>query len=63
MQKSIILSGKKKEQFCKELNINNDIPKILIKINNNKAEYYSLDDDSFCNLDIEIANKYLDDND
>ena len=59
MQEGIILEGDKLKEFCKELNIDCNTSKILIKINNNKAEYYNFDDDCFYGLDLEIAKKYL----
>lgn len=55
---SIILSGKEKEELCKELNINYDLPKMLIKIGK-KASYYNLDDDSYTNIDLDIVSKYI----
>ena len=55
---SIILSGKEKENLCKELNINYDLPKMLIKIGN-KASYYNLDSDSYTNIDLDIVSKYI----
>lgn len=59
MQEGIILEGEKLKEFCNELNIDSKTSKILIKINNNKAEYYNFEDDCFLGLDLEIAMKYL----
>ena len=60
MQVSTILSDEKLENFCKELNIDSsNISKILIKINNDRAEYYNPNDDCFYKLDIELAKKYI----
>lgn len=59
MQTSILLEDVKLKEFCKELNIECNTSKILIKINNNKAEYYNFDDDCFYELDLEIAKKYI----
>lgn len=59
MQTSILLEDVKLKEFCKELNIECNTSKILIKINNNKSEYYNFDDDCFYELDLEIAKKYL----
>ena len=59
MKETIILSDDKKDKFCKELNLNINTSKVLITINNNKAEYYNFDDDCFYELDLEIAKKYL----
>jgi hypothetical protein len=59
VQESIILDGEKKEKFCKELNIRSNVPKILVHLNDNGAEYYHLDDDCFYKLDFEIAKKYI----
>ena len=60
MQVSTILSDDKLKDFCKELNIDSsNISKILIKINNNRAEYYDFENDCFKKIDIEIAKKYI----
>lgn len=59
MQNSILLENNKLKEFCKELNIEYNTSKILIKINNNKAEYYNFDDDCFYELDLEIVKKYI----
>ena len=59
MQNSILLENNKLGEFCRELNIECNTSKILIKINNNKAEYYNFDDDCFYELDLEIAKKYI----
>ena len=59
MQTSILLKYNKLKEFCKELNINCSTSKILIKINNNKAEYYNIDDDFYYELDLEVAKKYI----
>ena len=59
MQMSIILSGDKLKRFCEELNIDSSANKILLKIEEDKAKYYSLSDDGFCDVDIEIAKKYI----
>ena len=56
--KSKILSGKELSKFCKELNIR-EPHKILLKVNKNKAEYYSIDDECFHKLDLKIARKYI----
>ncbi len=57
---SAILSGEKLENFCKELNIDSsNVSRILIRINNNRAEYYNFEDDCFYELDMEIAKKYI----
>ncbi len=57
---SIILSGEELENFCKELSIDiSNVSKILIRINNNRAEYYNFEDDCFYELDMEIAKKYI----
>lgn len=57
---SAILSGEKLENFCKELNIDSsNVSRILIRINNNRAEYYNFEDDRFYELDMEIAKKYI----
>ena len=55
---SIILSGKEKENLCKELNINYDLPKMLIKIGK-KASYYNIEKDSYTNIDLDIVSKYI----
>ena len=59
MQMSIILSGDKLKRFCEELNVDSSANKILLKIEEDKAKYYSLSDDGFCDVDIEIAKKYI----
>ena len=59
MQEGIILTGEKLNKFCKELNIDSNIYKILIKINGNSAEYYNVEDNSSYELDIQIAKKYI----
>lgn len=59
MQMSVILSEYKLKKFCRELNIDSNVSKILIKINEDRAEYYNFDDDCFYELDINIAKKYL----
>ena len=59
MLMSIILSGDKLKRFCEELNIDSSANKILLKIEEDKAKYYSLSDDGFCDVDIEIAKKYI----
>ena len=59
MQAVTILENEKLKSFCKEINIDPDTSKILIKINKNRAEYYNFDDDCFYKLDIEIAKKYI----
>lgn len=59
MQTSILLEDVKLKEFCKELNIGCNTSKILIKLNNDKAEYYNFDDDCFYELDLEIAKKYI----
>lgn len=55
---NIILSGIEKDNLCKELNINYDAPKMLIKIGK-KASYYNLDSDSYTNIDLDIVSKYI----
>lgn len=57
MKTTIILEDNKLKQFCKELNINSD--KVVITINNNKAEYYNVNDDCYYKLDLEVAKKYI----
>lgn len=59
MNKSMILTGKIKDDFCKELDINNNYTKIIIRIRDNKADYYDFDKDCFCELDINVAKKYM----
>ena len=59
MQMSIILSGDKLKRFCEELNVDSNANKILLKIEEDKAKYYSLSDDGFCDVDVEIAKKYI----
>ena len=59
MQMSIILSGDKLKRFCEELNIDSSANKILLKIEEDKAKYYNLSDDGFCDVDIEKAKKYI----
>lgn len=59
MQTSILLEDVKLKEFCKELNIDCNTSKILIKINNDKSEYYNFDDDCYYKLDLEIAKKYI----
>ena len=59
MLMSIILSGDKLKRFCEELNIDSSANKILLKIEEDKAKYYSLSDDGFCDVDVEIAKKYI----
>ncbi len=60
MQKSIILTDKSSlKEFCKELNLDYDYSKILIRVNNQKADYYNYIDKRFHELDLEIAMKYI----
>lgn len=59
MEMSVILDGEKLKQFCNELNIKHDVPKIIIKIIDNKAKYYDFENDCFKKIDIEIAKKYI----
>lgn len=59
MQEGIILEGDKLKEFCKELNIDSKISKILIIINDNRAEYYNFENDCFFELNLKIAKKYL----
>lgn len=59
MQEGIILEGEKLKEFCNELNIDSKTSKILIKINDNRAEYYNFEDDCIFGLDLEITKKYL----
>ena len=54
-----ILRDKELLRFCKELNINCNMKSILIMIDKNKAEYYSIDDECFHKLDLKIARKYI----
>ena len=54
---SKILREKKKDAFCKELGLNNDVSEILLKIDNNKASYF--DGEECYDLDLEIAKKYI----
>ena len=58
MQEATILTGEKLDDFCRELNIDSNVSKILIKINGNRAEYYNVEDNNSYELDIEIAKKY-----
>lgn len=55
---SIILSGKEKDNLCKELNIKYNLPKMLIKIGK-KASYYDIEKDSYINIDLNIVSKYI----
>mgnify|MGYP006387159001 CR=1 FL=1 len=59
MQMSVILFGDKLKRFCEELNVDSSANKILLKIEEDKAKYYSLSDDGFCDVDVEIAKKYI----
>lgn len=59
METTVILTGKRLEDFCQELNIDSSISKIIVRINNKRAEYYNFVDDCFYELDLEIAKKYL----
>ena len=59
MQEGIILEGDKLKDFCKEMNINSETSKILIKINDNRAEYYNFEDDCIFELNLEVAKKYI----
>lgn len=59
MQSVILLSGKKVKNFCKEINMKPNSSRILIKINENRAEYYNFDDDCFYRLDMSLARKYI----
>lgn len=59
MQTGILLEDVKLKEFCKELNIDCNTSKILINLNNDKAEYYNFEDDCFYELDLEIAKKYI----
>ena len=54
-----ILRDEKLLDFCKELNLDSNIETILITINDNIAEYYSINDDCFHKLDLKIAKKYI----
>lgn len=56
---SIILSGKEKDKLCNELNIIYDAPRLLLKIDNKKASYYNIKENSYKNINLEIANKYI----
>lgn len=59
MEKTVILRGREVVSFCKELGIDKAPNIILININNDKAEYYNGETDTFYKLDIEIAKKYM----
>lgn len=59
MQEGIILTGEKLKDFCREINIDSNVSKILIKIKNNSAQYYNVEENSSYELDIEIAKKYI----
>ncbi len=52
-----ILREKEKDMFCKELEIDNNISEILLKIDNNKAKYF--DGKKYYDLDLKIAKKYV----
>lgn len=54
---SKILREKEKDTFCKELEIDNSILEILLKMDNNKAKYF--DGKNYYDLDIKIARKYV----
>ena len=54
-----ILKDEELQKFCKELNIDHDMNKILILINESRAEYYNPEDDCFFELNLEIAKKYI----
>ena len=56
---SIILSGQEKDKLCNELNIKYDAPRLLLKIDNKKASYYNIKENSYKNINLEIANKYI----
>ncbi len=55
---SKILSGKELSKFCKEINIR-EPHKILLKTNENQAEYYNSNDNCYHKIDISIAKKYI----
>ncbi len=55
----VILIDDKCKEFCKELNLDYDYSKILIRVNNQKADYYNYIDKRFHELDLEIAMKYI----
>lgn len=55
---SKILSGKELSKFCKEINIR-EPHKILLKTNENQAEYYNSNDNCYHKIDINIAKKYI----
>ena len=59
MQVSYLLEGNKLKEFCEEMNIKSNPLKILIKVNDDKAEYYNFDDNKLLELDILIAKKYI----
>lgn len=59
MQETIILTGERLKDFCKEVNISIDSEKLLIRINNDKAEYYDSEKDCFCELELDVAKKYM----
>ena len=54
---SKILREKKKNAFCKELGLNNDVSEILLKIDNNKASYF--DGKNYYDVNLEIAKKHI----
>ena len=59
MQETIILTCERLKDFCKEVNISIDSEKLLIRINNDKAEYYDSAKDCFCELELEVVKKYM----
>lgn len=59
MQAGIILDGDKLKAFYEKINIKYKPSKLLIKINDNKAEYYNFEEDCFYDLDVEVAKKYI----
>ena len=54
---SKILRGKEKDMFCEELGIDNNVSKILLKIENSKAKYFNGKD--YYDLELNIARKYI----
>ena len=54
---SKILRDKEKDMFCIELDIDNNISSILLKIEDGKATYFN--GNEYHDLDLEIAKKYI----
>ena len=59
MQETIILTGERLKDFCKEVNISIDSDKLLIRINNDKAEYYDSKNECYIELELENVKKYI----